>query len=421
MITGTIETLAFGGEGILRDNGLVIFVPFTAPGDRVTLEIVSQKKSFAKGRLVSIQTPSPLRTEPPCPYFGTCGGCQLQHLNYTAQVEAKKRFITDALQRIGKISPPDFTVTPAHTQWDYRRHIRLHLKKEPQGFSFGYYALDNNTLLPVNQCPIFLNTCSSLFSELKEWLKDLPNAGIESGHMRVIKTHSGKFLLAFDFMPQLPDYPLAKASLPSLCQGVLFRSPQGHQHFGNLECTIEILGIKAEFSPFGFVQNHPEQNEKLYSAILKAIPENTKKFLDLYCGIGLISLLTAKKGIPAIGIESHPETIALAKKNAQANAVESARFITGKVEREGMRCLREEKPDTVLCNPPRTGLDLAVIEALIEEKPTTVLYVSCMPSTLARDLQKLIQGGYRLIQIEAFDMFPQTTHVETLAILRSIK
>ncbi len=421
MISGTIDTLAFGGEGILRDNGLVVFVPFTAPGDSVTVEIISQKKSFAKGKLLSIQAPSPQRSEPLCPYFGTCGGCQLQHLNYTAQVDAKKQFIVDALQRIGKIDPPDFNVTPAHTTWGYRRHIRLHLKQEGKGFSIGYYALDNTSLVPVNQCPIFLSSGSTLFSDLKQWLHSLPNTGIASGHLRIIKTHSEKYLLAFDFTPQLPDFSLIKAPLPPNCEGIVFRSPQGNQHCGNLACKIEILGIKAEFSPFGFVQNHPEQNEKLYTSILKAIPENTEKFLDLYCGIGLISLICAKRGISTLGIESHPETITLANKNAQINATPSARFITGKVEKEGIRCLKEEKSDTVLCNPPRTGLDPAVICALIEEKPETVLYVSCMPSTLARDLQKLMQGGYRLVNVEAFDMFPQTTHVETLAVLKRTK
>lgn len=419
MINGTIETIAFGGEGILRDQGHVIFVPFTAPGDQATVEIVSQKKQFAKGKLLSLNTPSPLRTTPSCPYFGTCGGCQLQHLNYTAQVDVKKRFIVDALERIGKISHPDFSVTPATKQWAYRRHIRLHLKKESNGFSAGYYALDNRTHIPIQQCPIFTDPDSKLFSHIKEFLKGLPNNGIEEAHLRIIKTPANQYLLAFDFAPHFPD-SLVLNKLPPQCIGAIVRSPTQQKEFGKVKCFIEIHGIKAQFSPFGFVQNHPEQNEKLYSAILKAIPENATHLLDLYCGIGLISLLCAKQNIRTTGVESHPETIALARVNAETNGSPSARFICGKVEKEGIRCLREEKPDVVLCNPPRAGIDETILEALIEHKPHTLIYVSCMPGTLARDLSKLIQGGYRLEQIEAFDMFPQTTHVETVALLRVV-
>ena len=167
------------------------------------------------------------------------------------------------------------------------------------------------------------------------------------------------------------------------------------------------------------MQNHPEQSENLYQAIADALPHTAKKILDLYCGIGLTSLLFARNGKKVIGVESHPETIALAQENATRNKL-SIQFLEGKAETLGAQLLKKEHPDLVLCNPPRTGLDPALVQALVEEKPPHLLYVSCMPGTLARDLQKLTAGGYHIERVQGFDMFPQTTHVETLVQL-SIK
>lgn len=416
MIKGTIESIAFGGEGILRDEGLVVFVPFTVPGDVATVEILSKKKNFAHGKLISLERLGPDRTDPQCPYFGSCGGCQLQHLNYPSQVAAKQAFIRDALQRIGKMQVPAFSVTPAHLQWHYRRHIRLKLKKENEGFIAGYTGCDNTSFIHVAQCPIFLDQEDPLFQSLQNLLHTLSNEGIEEGSLRIIKTAQGQFLLAFSFAPVLPkNSSLCEKMLADndQWQGILMHSAQEHKHWGEVHCETELFGLKARFSPLGFVQNHPEQSENLYRTILEALPQNADKILDLYCGIGLTSLLFAQAGKKVIGVESHPETVMLAKQNAAANQL-SIQFFEGKAESLGIQLLKKERPEVVLLNPPRTGLDPALIAALIEEKPRYLLYVSCMPSTLARDLQKLIQGGYQIDQIKGFDMFPQTTHVETL-------
>lgn len=419
MIKGKVETIAFGGEGILRDQGLVVFVPFTAPDDEATIEILSQKKSFAKGKLISVDKPSPDRTEPKCPYFGTCGGCQLQHLNYSAQVAAKQIFIRDALQRIGKLAVNDISVTPSKLQWNYRRHIRLKLQKEGQGLSAGYTGCDNATFLPISQCPIFLSRENPLFSSLKSFLAALSNEGFEEGSLRVIKTQHDKFLLVFSFNNALPRNNAICEEEAAKWQGILMHSPHEQKQWGDVECNIELFGLQAHFSPLGFIQNHPEQSENLYRAIVEALPKHAYKVLDLYCGIGLTSLLFARDGKTVVGVESHPETIALAKENAAANNL-SIEFFAGRAEILGVQLLRQMRPDAVLCNPPRTGLDDALVQALIEEKPARLLYVSCMPGTLARDLQKLTQGGYQIESVRGFDMFPQTTHVETFVSLKLV-
>lgn len=415
MISGTIESIAFGGEGILRHDGPVVFVPFTAPGDQVDVEIISKKKNFAHGKLLRIKKPSPSRIEPRCFYFGNCGGCQLQHMDYPSQIEAKRIFIRDALKRIGKIEVADLTVQAADAQWHYRRHIRLKLKKEGTGFKAGYAGCDPSQFIQVAKCPIFLPSEESLLGTLEPLLASLSNEGVEEGSLRLIKANEEKFILAFQFFPALPSNIHGVDNNP-LWQGVVAQSPHEKVVFGNIACKAEFLGLKARFSPFGFLQNHPEQSEKLYQAILNALPPGCEKVLDLYCGIGITALLCAKQGKKVWGVELHPETLALAKENAGFNRL-SAEFVEGKAEIEGAHLLKTEKPDVVLCNPPRTGIDPQLLQILFEKKPPHILYISCMPSTLARDLQKLIQAGYRITSIEGFDMFPQTTHVETLVVL----
>ncbi len=417
MIKGDIESIAFGGEGILRHEGLVIFVPFTAPGDTVEVEILSKKKNFAHGKLLRLEHASAQRTDPKCFYFGSCGGCQLQHLNYPAQLEAKSAFIIDALKRIGKIEVPKLIVTPANEQWHYRRHIRLNLRKERDGFKTGYIGCDPSQFVPVAKCPIFIPSEESLLGTLESFLLSLSNEGIEEGSLRLIKANNDKFILAFSFSPALPhNFRIAEKELASQSkwQGIVMQSPNEKIELGDVHCDIETLGLKARFSPFGFVQNHPEQSENLYRAILEALPENSGKILDLYCGIGITTLLCAKRQKTVIGIESHAETIALAKENAARNKISTVQFHQGKAESLGVKFIKEEQFDAVLCNPPRTGIDPVLLQALATQKPACILYVSCMPSTLARDLQKLTQSGYKIESIQGFDMFPQTTHVEAL-------
>jgi 23S rRNA (uracil1939-C5)-methyltransferase len=413
---GTIQTLAFGGEGILRDENQVIFVPFTAPGDMCTVELVSKKKNFAQGRLRTLITPSPHRVQPQCPYFGTCGGCQLQHLAYPVQIQSKKIFIHDALQRIGKIPFPEIQMTPASLQWSYRKHIRLKLKPTEKGFVAGYTAYDKMALLPVEQCPIFLPHDDPLFLTVQPLLSALSNQGIEEGFLKLIKIQTNQYILAFHFPSVLPEnHSICGSYLKqhNAWQGIVMHSPQQQKHWGRVDCEIELCGLKARFSPLGFVQNHPEQSEILYQTIMQALPATANKILDLYCGIGLTSLLFSQLGKEVVGIESHSETIQLAKENAKANGL-FPQFKEGKAEILGAELLKNQYFDTVLCNPPRTGLDSQLIQVLLQKQPPCILYVSCMPATLARDLHHLAQGGYRVDLVHGIDMFPQTTHVETV-------
>ncbi len=419
MLKGSIETIAFGGNGIMRHDGYVIFIPFTAPGDQVTANLIHKKKHHGIGKLQTIDYPSPLRTTPSCPFFGTCGGCQLQHITYTAQLEIKRTFVQDALERIAKVSVIVPPLSPAENPWNYRRHIRLNIR----GNSAGYIATDQHTLTTVDQCPIFISHKDSpILEQIQSFLSQFDPTDFEEASLKVFKQNNHQFLLVFTFGKIIPKQAehLAQIALKSYpnWEGVILHSPTCTHTFGNTECSVDILGLSMSFSPFGFIQNHPEQSQKLYTSILDAIPPEAGKVLDLFCGIGTTSLLMAQRGAEVIGIELHQDTVELAKQNAQQNGINNVTFMSGKAEKITRGLIENFKPDCVLCNPPRIGLDQSLVQTLINARPKYLLYVSCMPATLARDIRFFIDAGYQLERVQAFDMFPQTTHVETLISLR---
>lgn len=417
MITGDIESIAFGGSGILKDKGLVIFIPYTAPQDRVTATILSQKKNFAHGSLLTIDQPSPDRTDPLCPYFGTCGGCQFQHIQYSAQLEIKRRFIADALQRIGSLSLPIEPIIPAPHSYNYRCHITLSLKPEKAGFHAGYISSNNTQLIPVTQCPIFCPSNDPILSTVQSFASQLDNQGIQEGSIRLFKSGE-QYILACAFSPRPPsNSDLSEAILqahPEI-QAILIKSPQGIQTYGTAHCQTQSLNISAYFSPYGFVQNFPQQRDAIYRAILENTPPAATKILDLYCGIGITSLLFAQ-GATVIGIESNPESIAMAKMNAQHNQIDTATFHIAKVEKKAAFYIEALQPDSALVNPPREGLNAELIRDLCGIPH--IQYLSCMPATLARDLKIFCSNGFTVEKIRGYDMFPQTTHVETLVSLK---
>lgn len=410
MITGTIEALAFGGSGILRDDRHVIFVPFTAPGDRITARILKQKKRHAEGELVTLLEPSHERVTPKCVHFGVCGGCQFQHLNSTAQLAAKRRFIQDALRSIPGIDVPPIA-TPS-LLWAYRQHIRLRLHRtEPNApLKLGY--MNHAEHLPISHCPIFNADDDPLFQQLNAFLQTPAWDSVSTGHLRILKQQK-RYLLVVQIEHFPPDLIQAcPKALSEEIAGIILATPSPI-HFGQTECYWDSI----QFSPFGFIQNHPEESLRLYQFILDQIPSNTQSVLDLYCGVGITTLMLGKRGIRTIGVESHPETIEWAKKNAAAHQVDTVSFHVGTAEKLGTKLLRNNSYDWVLVNPPRIGIAPSVIAALIQSAPQGIIYVSCMPPTLARDLKPLLEGGYRIQKIQGFDLFPQTTHVETVVIL----
>lgn len=411
---GYIQSIAFGGSGILRHEGEVIFVPFTAPQELVTCRIKQKKKNYSEGELVSIEEASSQRVPPLCPHFTVCGGCQLQHLNYEAQLEAKRQWVADALVRIGKIEGIDIPpVVPSPSPWHYRRHVTLHLQPTERGFKAGYYSYDNKSLVQVTQCPIFTPVDDPIFQQIHAIAASMEASSRNEGRVTLLKRFDAPPILLFNFkfMPKNATQVIQEQWLCHQDAGAILKAPNVRKSLGNVETKIGIEGLSITLSPESFVQNHPDQSLKMYQRLCEVI--TGPRVLDLYSGIGISSLLLGRKGLKVTGVESNKTAVRLARENGKANGQGELNFMEADVKTV-LKDLLRDKPESVIVNPPREGIEEAVAQLLCSEKPNEIVYISCMPSTLARDLRILCGANYQIKMIQAFDMFPQTAHVETL-------
>jgi len=399
MFQATCEKVVFGGKGLIRHDGMVVFVDDVLPGEEITFELTKQKKNYGEGKLVEVVSPSPDRVAPKCPYFGVCGGCQLQHMAYTRQAQAKREWVGEALCHKTGFSGP-VTIIRAEKEWEYRKKITLHF--DASG-TLGYYARDNQTLLNIDFCPIFSEE-AGLFAKVKKFLE----GNDCEGALTVFKSKRGP-LLRFSFPYRVPEL-LQKRELD--CAWSL-ESPRECIVRGVLEEEVLIDGLKITVSPKAFIQNYPEQSLNIYRDVVAAATSD--RVLDLYCGIGILSALMARKGKEVVGIEISREAVLLAEKNARANNVPHLRFICGPVEAK----LSEKYKTfpTWIVNPPREGLEPRVVKTILDFQPEKLIYISCNPMTLKRDVERLVQNHYTIIGAKAYDMFPQTTHVETMVSL----
>ncbi len=368
IVHGTIEKVIFSGLGLLRHDGWVILVPDVAPGEEVELQIVEKKKSYCTAKLLRIIRPSPWRQTPPCPYFGTCGGCQLQHLRYEEQLRLKGEWLKETLERIGKLSiEQEIVCMPAAKQWGYRQRVVLHAQ---QG-KLGFFARDNKTVVDVASCAIF--------------------AGESFENQRSEKI---------------------KKRADSHQQRLVVESRASH--------TMEIEGLSIAYSDQVFVQNSPESFLQIYKDVLEIAGDplaGNGKLLDLYSGIGIFSLLASRKGWAVFAVEGSRQAVELHKENMRKNSI-SMQAVSGYVENIERIVESLSEYQTWLVNPPRTGLSPKVVQIIKKYAPKRLIYISCMPSTLARDVNILSDAGYSADVIKAYDMFPQTTHLEALMCLQ---
>ena len=410
-----IDNVAFGGDGVARKDKLVIFTPFTLPGEIVELEIYQKKSNFARAHLKKILQESPHRIPAPCPYFTVCGGCQLQHSSYLYQLELKKKFVEDSLARIGSISFSIPPVAPSSDPFSYRRHISLKIQCIENVWQLCFTS-NTGSFLPVQSCLLFHLPEDPILTNLQKIIAKLDLTPSCEGRAKIIKTEKG-YVIAFTFTRNLSKKDIALLSsaekLPSI-SGITIRMPQEEIHLGDLILTFICNELTFTYSPFSFLQNHVEQSTRIYLLILSLL-QDSKKVLDLYCGIGVSTLLLAQKGKEVIGIEVNPTAINLAKENAKLNNLSHVSFFCSSVEDSTVKHIASILPDAVLVNPPKTGLDPIVKEAFSHPCIKQIVYVSCHPPTLARDLAYLQTQGFTIQSIESFDMFPQTTHVETVA------
>lgn len=413
-LEGTITDLAFGGKGILRTSeGKVVFIPFTIPGERIRFTITKDKKHYAEGDLTEVLEPSPERVTPRCPYFTRCGGCQLQHIEYPAQVKYKKAAIEQALRTV--YPDAEINMNPSRSPWEYRRRIHLTLHPTENGFITGYIGQDNRSLVQVEQCPIFAAPDDPVIQMTAQIASQLQADRGNSGKALLIKTSDGQYLLHFHFKgcPKNAKEILSK-SLKSPITAIELSAPRTHLRFGKSTHSMDIEGLKIKYSSDAFVQNHPDESALIYQAVRKAIQEIAPtQMIDLYSGIGISSLLASPYCSTIDAVELNRHAIQLAQENASANQLANIQFHEGRVE-ELVEKLLKKNPSLALCNPPREGMDKSACNLLAASKVQDLLYISCHPATLARDLKIFKEAGFGYQEGKGFDMFPQTGHVETL-------
>ena len=394
--------MAHGGEALGRHEGKVIFVLYALPGEEVLVEIVQDKDRYARARLLEVVRPSPDRLEPRCPHFGTCGGCQWQHVAYEAQLRFKEQVLRDQLERIGGISKPPLKPSlGAHDPWFYRNHAQFHLNEEGR---LGFFAFRGREVVPIEVCYIIHPFIEEVFCALDLAFPQLKRVSIKVG------TRTGQKLLILemeeDLIPALEvDEPLSCVEF--LSDGTLLTL------VGDSHIVEEVGGRRFRISAASFFQVNTGQLERLIEAVRGYLaPQGHELLLDAYCGVGTFGLSLAREVGQVIGVEESDSALADARFNAQEG--ENVEFIGGRVEDALPDLVRV---DVAILDPPRQGCGREAITHLVRLAPAKIIYVSCDPATLARDVKRLREGGYHLVEAQPVDMFPQTYHIEAVALL----
>ena len=417
-----ISAIIAGGNGLARQpDGPVVFVPRTAPGDRAEVEIVESRKQWSRGRLLRLLEPGPDRCDPPCAHYEACGGCQLQHLNYDAQLQAKAGIITDALRRLGgiEIKPPEVVAAPR--QLGYRNRVSFVLRRSADGVVAGFHSFeDPDRIIDVDRCPLAEDSLNQAWQALRAvWGVEAVNLPPGNELRVTLRVNSGgQAGLAVEGGEDYGEPETLLETIDSL-QSIWSVDADGAIDWYAGEAWLKDRWGDHEFGLAGlsFVQVNREAAELLESYVLEACGDvSGRRVIDGYCGFGLRALQLAWNGARVVGIDSDGDAISAAEATA-AESGAAARYVAASVE----EALPRELPaDLVLLNPPRRGADRKAIDALLEKPPKTIIYVSCDPATLARDL-KLLSSCFDLAALRGFDLFPQTAHVETVATLsRSI-
>jgi len=413
-----IEKLVYGGSGIGRSQGKAIFVDGGVPGDLLDVEIINDKRDYAESKIDKIIKPSPERTEPLCPVFGICGGCQWQHMNYSLQLKAKEEILSETLFRIGGIREPVIEpIVSSPKEYYYRKRVTLSIWPAEGRYFVGYHEGKSLDKVPIAGCPIASEEINLAINKLSDSISHI-NEDIYFPFDRVhISSENGEAYIT------LMPYGYLKSKDREIFSSFLGDSlkPESGSFSGESECVFEfdLLGLKFFSTPSEFVQANKRINETLIETVIDwAEPSGEDNVLELYSGIGNFSLHLAKKVKRIDAVDINRKAIRLAKRSADKNSIGNVAFHFSSSERFIFNAVkRGRRYNLVLLDPPREGAR-EILKGLIEMSPDRIIYVSCNPATLARDLKRLIEGNYRIMKIRPFDMFPQTYHIETVALLK---
>jgi 23S rRNA (uracil1939-C5)-methyltransferase len=438
----TVDDLAFGGEGVGRADGYVVFVRGGLPGDRLRVRITEARARFGRGTIETVLAPSPDRVEAPCPYFGRCGGCRLQHLAYPAQLAFKTKQVRDCLERLGGL--PAFEMRPilaAPDPYGYRNKMEFTVGGAPGAAPVvGLHQAERyDVVLDIERCLLQSDTMNELLDEFRRQVRarglDAWEADTGRGLLRFVVVRQGRHTgqAMVNVVAGAPDVetlgPLAEAlrartaALSSVVLNVNAKKAsvavgsEEHLLTGRDHIEESLGGVTFQISANSFFQTNSRQAERLFGLVAEACAlDGTETLLDLYAGTGAISLLLARRVARVYGIELSAAAVADAVRNARANGIDNCTFLAGEVRHVLPELMAQGvRASVVVADPPRAGFHPKALRALARLAPDRIVYVSCNPSTLARDVGDLVREGFRLEWVQPVDMFPQTPHIEAVA------
>jgi 23S rRNA (uracil1939-C5)-methyltransferase len=420
-----IEKMVYGGKGMGRAEGKVVFVPFTAPGERVEAEVVREKKDYAEANLKRIENPSPRRRNPFCPLYGECGGCQYQHFSYEEQLKLKEAAVGEALHRLSpKASFEILPIMPSPMDRGYRIRAQMKAGVKAGRRILGFYAWGTHQVVAVQDCPLLHPLANRILSGLNGYLQGRKNFPLNGADLQVSPDEGqGVVSLRGEGQWDIEGMKEIGKEVPEI-KGIVVEGKEGA--WGK-PCLLykgpDIGGRKLLLQAGGksFVQVNPDQNRNLIGKVLEwAHFKREEKGIDLFCGSGNLTLPLALRGAKVWGVDQDREAINSARENARRNLIRNCAFWAGTAE-EGIGRIKRETGavDLVVLDPPRVGAHSALIP-LVSLHPRRILYVSCEPPTLARDLAHLVSLGYNVKRIQPLDMFPQTYHIEVIAELEAV-
>ncbi|SNS90368.1 23S rRNA m(5)U-1939 methyltransferase [Anaerovirgula multivorans] len=436
-----IEDLGHSGEGVGRIEGFTVFVEGGIPGDTLKIKTINVKKNYGTGKIIEIVEPSEYRTNPLCSLANICGGCQIMHMDYQAQLDIKGKRVKETLERIGKIHTNVLPTLGMENPYEYRNKAQFPVGIVKGAAIFGFYKKGTHDIIDTDYCHIQAPINKEVVEAMKEYIMDykvsvydektrkglirhlVTKVGFTTEEVMVVLVTNGKELPYKEELVKI--FTKKVKGLKSIVQNINDRNTNiifGRETiaiFGENKIVDYIGDLKFHISAQSFFQVNSLQTKVLYEKALDyAELKGVESVFDIYCGIGTISLFLARKAKKVIGVEAVEAAIEDAKENAKINNIHNAEFYVGKAEEVIPRFYTEGiKADVVVVDPPRKGCEEEVLETIVKMDPQRVVYVSCNPATLARDLAYLQERGYETMEVQPVDMFPHTAHVETVVLM----
>jgi len=441
----SIESLNHEGEGVGRFHGFTVFVPGAMPLEKVTVKVISLQKNYARALLQSIAVASPQRVIPVCEQYAQCGGCQLQHIDYLTQLQLKQKTVEDAMQRIAGLAIPVLPALGMDDPWYYRNKAQVPVGQQNNRIVAGFYEKRSHNIVDLKCCYIQHPANDAVVHTVRDILQALGiTAYREKEHQGLVRHilartsfATGETLVVIvtngrDLPKKTQLSNALREAIPNLCgivQNVNVR--RGNTILGKEEILLwgrpwlreSLEEMEFHISPRSFFQVNTSQAGRLYKKALQyAALSGKETVFDLYCGIGTISLYLARTAAKVIGVESVAAAVADARNNAALNGITNSTFYVGAAEmvvpllyKEGYRA------DVVVVDPPRKGCEQTLLETIIKMSPQRIVYISCNPATLARDIKFLAANGFSPTEAQPVDMFPHTCHVETVVLITRVK